>query len=158
MSKYRDLPAPPAARTTAADIQPLLRAWCEGQGYTYFAELRIGTGQGANAERTMDGWAMHVIPSRAAPRMAFEIKTSRADFLVELKEPLKRRGAMQFSNEFYFVTPGGLIAAGEIPMDCGLIECDAYGARKTVAAPYRESLPTWRFVASIVRRVSSLDR
>ena len=38
-------------------------------------------------------------------RVCYEVKTSRADFLSELKQPLKRRIGMRYSNEFYFVTP-----------------------------------------------------
>jgi hypothetical protein len=33
-----------------------------------------------------------------------EVKTSRADFLCELKQPWKRRIGLRYSNEFYFVT------------------------------------------------------
>jgi hypothetical protein len=55
-------------------------------------------------------------------RVSYEVKTSRADFLAELKRPLKRRIGMRYSNEFYFVTPAGLVTATEIPAECGLIE------------------------------------
>jgi len=50
-----------------------------------------------------------------------EMKTSRADFLSELKHPLKRRMGMRYSNEFYFVTPATLVSVGEIPPECGLV-------------------------------------
>ena len=55
-------------------------------------------------------------------RVCYEVKTSRADFLSELKRPLKRRIGMRYSNEFYFVTPAGLISLAEIPPECGLVE------------------------------------
>jgi len=48
-------------------------------------------------------------------RVCYEVKTSRGDFLSELKQPLKRRLGMRYSNEFYFVTPAGLVKAEEIP-------------------------------------------
>jgi hypothetical protein len=38
-------------------------------------------------------------------RVCHEVKTSRGDFLSELKHPIKRRIGMRYSNEFYFVTP-----------------------------------------------------
>jgi hypothetical protein len=55
-------------------------------------------------------------------RVCFEVKTSRADFLAELKRPLKRRIGMRYSNEFYFVTPANLLTTAEIPAEGGLIE------------------------------------
>src|SRR5207302_8977400 len=36
--------------------------------------------------------------------------------------PLKRRIGMRDSNEFYFVTPAGLVEIAEIPAECGLVE------------------------------------
>jgi hypothetical protein len=39
-----------------------------------------------------------------------------------LKHPLKRRIGMRYSNEFYFVTPAGLVEIAEIPAECGLVE------------------------------------
>ena len=48
-------------------------------------------------------------------RICYEVKTSRADYLDELKHPLKRRIGMRYSNEFYFVTPADLVKPAEIP-------------------------------------------
>jgi len=42
-------------------------------------------------------------------RICSEVKMSRADYLCELKHPLKRRLEMRYSNEFYFVVPGGIL-------------------------------------------------
>jgi hypothetical protein len=109
-------------------------------------------------------------------RVCYEIKTSRADFLCEMKQPLKRRIGLRYSNEFYFVTPSGLLDISEIPVECGLIEIEtcrsktqnaaqlapetfthfapeheAY-CRVVVPAPWRETPgPTWQFVASMLR-------
>lgn len=55
-------------------------------------------------------------------RVCYEVKTTRSDFLSELKRPLKRRIGMRYSNEFYFVTPAALVSAAEIPAECGLVE------------------------------------
>jgi hypothetical protein len=54
------------------------------------------------------------------------VKTSRVDFLGELKHPLKRRMGMRYSNEFYFVTPARLVEIAEIPAECGLIEAFSF--------------------------------
>jgi hypothetical protein len=50
-----------------------------------------------------------------------------ADFLCEIKQPLKRRIGLRYSNEFYFVTPAGLLKTSELPIECGLVEVGAFG-------------------------------
>ena len=108
--------------------------------------------------------------------VCYEVKTSRADFLAELKHPLKRRIGMRYSNEFYFVTPAGLVNTTEIPAECGLIEAGhatfdewrqlmshhagffkydpatrAY-CMITILAPWRDTPgPTWQLVAAMLR-------
>jgi hypothetical protein len=93
-----------------------------------------------------------------------------------MKHPLKRRIGLRYSNEFYFVTPAGMLDTSEIPIECGLIEIgvsndegrnsmlarfDAFAqfntrhgtyCRVTVQAPWRETPgPTWQFVAGMLR-------
>jgi hypothetical protein len=109
-------------------------------------------------------------------RVCYEVKTSRADFLNELKNPLKRRIGMRYSNEFYFVTPSGLLKHSDVPVDSGLIEAGHatfeewkvlikrqagffnFDADRqeycmiTVPAPWRDTPgPTWQFVAAMLR-------
>jgi hypothetical protein len=109
-------------------------------------------------------------------RVCYEIKTSRADFLCEMKHPLKRRIGLRYSNEFYFVAPSGLLDISEIPVECGLIQIEiprfgtpnsaqlgpdvfshfapehqAY-CQVVVPAPWRETPgPTWQLAASMLR-------
>jgi hypothetical protein len=105
-----------------------------------------------------------------------EVKTSRADFLCELKQPWKRRIGLRYSNEFYFVTPAGLLNTSELPIECGLVEIGVFTdeernstlmrsgtfahfnpnhntyCRVSVPAPWRETPgPTWQFVAGMLR-------
>ena len=90
--------------------------------WLFFRELRVGTGtRNGNAQR-LDAFALNTLPHTAMRRVCYEIKLSRADFLSELKHPLKRRIGMRYSNEFYFVTPAALVSAAEIPAECGLVE------------------------------------
>ena len=70
----------------------------------------------------VDAFALNCYPHRGMKRVCYEIKCSRADFLGELKQPLKRRIGMRYSNEFYFVTAGDFASPSEIPAECGLIE------------------------------------
>jgi hypothetical protein len=104
------------------------------------------------------------------------VKVSRADFLGELRQPIKRRMGMRYSNEFYFVAPGGLVNPDEVPVDCGLIEAGRATPQEwcalvrrhagffhydpvlrmycmiTVPAPWRETPgPTWQLLAAMMR-------
>jgi hypothetical protein len=77
--------------------------------------------QGSFNQR-LDAFALNSLPHTAMKRICYEVKASRADFFCEMKQPLKRRIGLCYSNEFYFVTQAGLLDASEIPVECGLIE------------------------------------
>jgi hypothetical protein len=93
-----------------------------------------------------------------------------------MKQPLKRRIGLRYSNEFYFVAPARLLSTSEIPIECGLVEVGFFAeedresiltpigglihfdmdhhaqCRITVPAPWRETPgPTWQFVAGMLR-------
>lgn len=126
--------------------------------WIYFDECPVGTGwKGSNY---IDGYVIGVWPSEQNRRIAYEVKVSRQDFLNEMKKPLKRRPALFFSNEFYFVAPKGMLKPQEIPIECGLIEYTETSADENdrlvtvVPAPFRESVrPTWNFAAALMRRL-----
>lgn len=152
------------------DANVLLRALQQRyeKHYAFFPELRIGTGYGKDAEQRLDAWAIAMYPSLNLERITFEIKTSRQDFLNEIKNPIKRRIGLLLSNKFYFVTPEKLVKREEIPLECGLLEVsfavsDVDYLRGYVAnvlhAPWRESLrPNWKFIASLCRRIEKEER
>jgi hypothetical protein len=144
--------------------------------WIFLRELRVGTGFHGNAAQRLDAFALNCLPHTSMRRVCYEVKTSRADFLCEIKQPLKRRIALRYSNEFYFVTPAGLLRTSELPIECGLVEIGtftrderlvAHGqssalvhfepnhgmyCRVTVPAPWRETPgPTWQFVAGMLR-------
>ena len=130
----------------------------------------------AGTEERLDAFALNTLPHTALKRVCYEVKTSREDFLSELKHPIKRRIGMRYSNEFYFVTPAALLSVVEIPPDCGLVEAGyatfaewkvliarhagffnydpktrAY-CMITVPAPWRDTPgPTWQLVAAMLR-------
>jgi hypothetical protein len=144
--------------------------------WLFLRELRVGTGHRGQALQRLDAFALNCLPHHGMRRICYEIKTSRADFLLELKNPLKRRIGMRYSNEFYFVTPGGLLALNELPVECGLIEI-GYAAFEdwkviikrqagffhydpdftrycilTAPASWRDTPgPTWQFAAAMLR-------
>jgi hypothetical protein len=144
--------------------------------WLFFRELRVGTGRrGGNLQR-LDAFALNSYPHTGMKRVCYEAKISRADFLGELKHPLKRRIGMRYSNEFYFVMPAQLVDVSEIPAECGLIEagfatpeewrlliCRHAGffhfdpdthqyCLLTVPAPWRDTPgPTWQLTAAMLR-------
>jgi hypothetical protein len=144
--------------------------------WLFLRELRVGTGRQNGGAQRLDAFALNTLPHMAMKRVCYEVKTSRADFLSELKRPLKRKIGMRYSNEFYFVTPAALVGIGEIPSECGLVEAgfamfaewkDLIGRQAgffnydpktrgycmvTVPAPWRDTPgPTWQLVAAMLR-------
>jgi hypothetical protein len=144
--------------------------------WIFLRELRVGTGFRKGAAQLVDAFALNCFAHTSMKRVCYEIKTSRADFFCEMKQPLKRRIGLRYSNEFYFITPAGLLKSSEIPIECGLVEIGLLtdeernsrltraGAfvhfnvdhstycRVTVPAPWRETPgPTWQFVAGMLR-------
>src|SRR5215831_7463223 len=90
--------------------------------WLFLRELKVGTSKRNGSVQRLDAFALNTLPHTAMKRVCYEVKISRADFLSELKQPLKRRIGMRYSNEFYFVTPASLAKAEEIPAYCGLVE------------------------------------
>ena len=144
--------------------------------WLFLRELRVGTGMRRSSLQRLDAFALNSLPHTGMRRVCYEVKTSRADYLGELKHPLKRRIGMRYSNEFYFVTPADLVRPSEIPPECGLVEAGqtspgewreimprqagffSYDADTqaycliTVPAPWRDTPgPTWQLVAAMMR-------
>ena len=144
--------------------------------WLFLRELRVGTGMRRSSLQRLDAFALNSLPHTGMRRICYEVKTSRADYLGELKHPLKRRIGMRYSNEFYFVTPADLVKPSEIPPECGLVEAGlaspeqwreimprqagffSYDAETqaycliAVPAPWRDTPgPTWQLVAAMMR-------
>lgn len=167
--------SPVACATCLLDaVESLLHA--SRSEWVFLRELRLGTGRRNSSLQRLDAFALNCLPHTAMKRICYEVKVSRADFLCEVRQPLKRRAGMRFSNEFYFVTPPGLVDLSEVPVDCGLIEAgimtpDQWNALmkekggfchfdgKTGAfcmlaapAPWRETPgPTWQLTGAMIR-------
>jgi len=151
--------------------------------WIFLRELRVGTGYHRSSAQRLDAFALNCLPHTSMKRVCYEVKRSRADFLCEIKQPLKRRIGLRYSNEFYFVTPKGLLNIAEIPVECGLVEIGGLSederesmlstsgtfvhfdpdlntyCRTSVPAPWRETPgPTWQFVAGMLRNQQKLFR
>src|SRR3954447_3346606 len=67
--------------------------------WLFLRELRVGTGHRNSFAQRLDAFALNCLPHLAMKRVCYEVKVSRADFLGELKHPLKRRIGLRYSNE-----------------------------------------------------------
>src|SRR5579871_4994128 len=105
------MPIDMASCDTAAGLLDILERGLHASKseWLFLRELRVGTGHRNNGAQRLDAFALNCLPHQAMKRVCYEVKTSRGDFLNEMKQPLKRRVGMRYSNEFYFVTPGGLV-------------------------------------------------
>lgn len=130
------------------------------RGFIKIPELRLGTGYSGNSQRRMDYF---VISSNAGNNsICYEIKVSKNDFKNDIKKPLKQRGARLYANEFYYITPKGLLSVEDIPLWAGLIEVDldkaidwyGYSYQIIVPAPFFDKqTPTWSLICSLLRKI-----
>lgn len=168
-------PAPAVSAISLLDIlENALHA--SKSEWLFLRELRLSTGHRNSSLQRLDAFALNCLPHQAMKRVCYEVKISRGDFLGEMKHPLKRRIGMRYSNEFYFVTPAGMLKHSEVPVECGLIEAGSATfdewkqifpghagffhfdpERQTycivrVPAPWRDTPgPTWQLVAAMLR-------
>lgn len=158
---------------TTEDIIGALRRLHTNHGlsdsWSFFDELRLGTGFGRGVDQRIDAFAFGLWSNNWGS-IAYEVKIARADFLRELKKPHKRRMALRYSNLFWFITPQGLVKPEELPIEAGLMEVrwrvvatypqrvEGWGADVVVAAPWRDvPAPTWRLFAAVARRVVRIE-
>ena len=144
------------------ELKRCIRHRHSGRGAVVIEELRIGCGYSGGAERSIDVWAIEPNSSKGCTATSYEIKISRGDFLRDVKSPLKQRGARLFSDQFWFVTPPGLLKPEEIPDWAGLLEPQHHEhweqypiSHIIVPAPFRsKDAPSWPLVVSMLRRTA----
>src|SRR5579864_1240467 len=94
--------APPVPPTAAALLDIVGHSLHGSRAeWLFFRELRVGTGRRNGNVQRLDAFALNSLPHTAMKRVCYEVKISRADFLAELRHPIKRRIGMRYSNEFY---------------------------------------------------------
>lgn len=144
----------------ATMLKEAIRFRHRSKGAVLIEELRIGCGFVGGAERAIDVWAIEPNASKGCTAVSYEVKVSRSDFAKDMKDPLKQRGARLFSDQFFFVTPPGLMSAVEIPDWAGLLEPHSTAEwprwpylNVIVPAPIRsKDAPSWPLVVSMLRR------
>lgn len=134
-------------------LQHHFTSW--GRCNVLFPELRLGSGYSDIAQRRID--LFMISAEKGNYTTAFEIKVSRGDFLKDIKDNLKQRGARLYATNFFYVAPEGLIKPEEVPVWAGLMEYsfEDQRFRTKVPAPLSSrNTPSWGLVCSLVRRVN----
>lgn len=150
-----------------ANLITLLAEHYPGPNYAFLPEFRGGTG--FDRTSSADAIAMHLWPSQGLELIGFELKTSRSDWLRELKQPNKADPIKQFCDRWYLVTDDPEIVRhwslepenSEVPADWGYMTLDhssyPYKLKARKEAPKLEPKPIDRlFLASLMRRASTL--
>jgi len=107
--------------------------------------------------RRCDLWTISANSSAGFKARAYEVKISRADFRRD--NAVKQREARLFSDQFYYVTPAGLLKKDEVPDWAGLIEYHDGTFSTVIQAPYRDKDgPTWELVVSLIRNSGNVNR
>jgi len=115
---------------------------------------------GFESNRSADGIAMSMWPSRGLEINGFEIKASRSDWLRELKDPAKAESIAAYCDRWWIVAVPNIVKLEELPVGWGLLELKPNGSlTETKKAPSRDNVkPLNRtFVAAMMRRVGQID-
>lgn len=106
--------------------------------------------------RTADGVSVGIWHSRGLLIQGIEVKTSRSDWLRELKQPAKADGTVfGFCDRWWLATPRNVkvVKEGELPAPWGHVSVDGRGVHVEKDAPVLQPLPVDRpFVAEFFRR------
>jgi hypothetical protein len=91
--------------------------------------------------------------ARTGPAMGFEIKTTRQDFMNELKDPTKRAPMEELCNACYFVAPSKIFDPSELPAGWGWLEIQRKGLRMKREAQFRKGPPSPLFLHAVMKRM-----
>lgn len=144
---------PSIPELNAKKIIGLLSERYEVNEWAFYYE--VPNGLSSAKKNVIDAMAIHCwdSPPGNGYSVAYEVKVDRYDFMRELENPLKRQFFIDHSNEYYFVTPKGLLKETEIPASCGYMEVYETGLIITKIAQQRSNI-TYppEFVASLLRK------
>ena len=144
-----------AKDATEASILSALEATHPPPAWAFIPQARDGTG--LSAGRTADAIAMSLWPSRGLEVVGYEVKTARADWLRELRNPEKAEAIFGYCDRWYVVTPEKVLAPGELPPTWGHKVVRAGRVDTEVEAPRLAPVPLDRvFVAAVMRRLYGL--
>lgn len=135
----------------ASDLRERLASKYPAPEWVLLNEVRDSTG--FEGSRSADCLALSTWPSRGCLLYGFEIKTSRADVMKELRDPRKASALSKWCDRWYLVVGRkDLIKDSELPKTWGLLVPHGGGLKIAKEAPERKP-KTWprTFVASLLR-------
>lgn len=122
----------------------MLDALCErysktsqGGSIRYSFGEHVRSAAGFDAQRTADFMAMDLWPNfgKGLELHGFEVKVSRSDWLVELKNPWKSEAFRPYMNRWWLAASDPKIVKDDLPEGWGLMVMTARGLRVVVQAP-----------------------
>lgn len=133
-----------------------------GNGIRYTRAEHVKSAAGFDHRRVCDYMALDLWPggygaSRKGPLLhGHEVKVSRADWLVELRDPSKSEEFAQFCDFWWLVVSDrSIVKPGELPEGWGLMVASGRTTRVVTSAPRREPIPLTRdMLATLSRAVT----
>jgi hypothetical protein len=111
-----------------------------GNGFRYLRAEHVKNGIGWEANRILDLWGSFGA-ERGAKLHGHEIKVSRSDWLVELKDPTKAEAFTPYCDYFWLVVSDkSIVRPGELPEGWGLMVAYGHTVRVVTAAKLREQV------------------
>lgn len=96
----------------------------------------VSSNLGYGKKRVADFIAADRYPAGGLAFHGHEVKVSRSDWLAELRDPAKSAAFKRHMNHWWLVVPdAGIVKAGELPMDWGLLVVSRGKLRAKVKAP-----------------------
>ena len=144
-----------AERAPHHELGARLGAWLREQGRLVWEniEFRVDTDNGGRLARP-DVFSLLATHNekRIAPTV-HEVKVSRADFLSDLRHPVKLAAYRAIASHIYFACPEGLIRREELPAGYGLLYERADGTWSTVKRPRKSAvqLSTWHWMNLLLK-------
>ncbi len=140
-----------AAKTEAELFDALAERYCAPR-HILLPHVRNATGW--KGQRTADALALELWPMDGMHLIGFEMKSSRSDWLRELKQQRKHEAVAQFCDAWIVVAGAAdIVRDGELPVGWGLMVWGDGGLRAKVAPAERSpAMVTREFLAAIVRR------
>jgi len=150
-------PARSEKERTESNLTDALKARFCLPAWAFFPAVRNAAGFDAN--RTADGIAMSLWPSRGLEVYGFEIKVSRGDWLTEMRNPSKAEDIFRYCDRWFLVSASReLVKAGELPQTWGLMVPRGNGLEVVKEAPKNTAAALDRsFVAVLLKRVLEME-
>jgi hypothetical protein len=140
---------------STGEVMTALRVRYARPAWAVFDE--VGNSTGFHCSRHADMVAFSLWPSRGLELHGIEVKSSRSDWLRELKDPAKSDPIQKFCDRWYLAISGdAIVQPGEVPPTWGLLVLRGEKLVCVTEAPMLTPEPLSKaFMAALVRRVDA---